>query len=209
VVALVARSYGFKTEKLSWPFSRAQVQKYLGVEATIKFKGGWRVVLPNGSFVLLKPNSKNQLAIWRVAGGSRVYAAAVRILAEVQGVVPVSGTKENILAGLAYQAMLPGVEVVPELHSTFRTHFVIGAISGIFGFMGIGIGLNSDHPGMWIAGGYLVTAVVAWLWLRAVAPGGLQGARERGQALKSSFPAVYGGERNAELQDAKKRGMLE
>ena len=139
---------------------------------------------------------------------SHVYSAAVRILADVQGIVFVSGTKENILAGLAHQAILPGVEIVPEFHPTFRTHFVIGGISGIFGLMGIGIGLNNDHTGMWIAGGYLVSAVVACLWLRAVAPGGLQGARERGQSLKSSFPAVHGGNRKAEIDDAGKRGML-
>jgi hypothetical protein len=210
VVALVARSYGFKTEKLSWPFSRAHVENSLRDKATIKSKGrGWRISLRNGSFVQLDYNANHELVISGVAGGRNVYGGAIRLLAEVQGIVPVSGTKANIQAGLAYESHLPGVEIVPELYSTFRTHFVIGAISGIFGFMGIGIGLNSDHPGMWIAGGYLVTAVVACLWLRAVAPGGLQGARERGQALRSSFPPVHGGDRNAKLEDAKKRKMLE
>jgi hypothetical protein len=132
----------------------------------------------------------------------------VSILADVQGIVCVSGTKENILAGLAYESLLPGVEIVPELYPSSRTEFAIWAISGIFGFMGIGIGLNNDHTGMWIAGGYLVSAIVACIWMRAIAPGGLQAARERAQALRSSFPAVHGGDRRANIDDAGKRRML-
>jgi hypothetical protein len=78
----------------------------------------------------------------------------------------------------------------------------------VFGWGGFILGIASDHVVAGVIGGIVTASIASVIWLFLIASGGIEGARQRGQALKSAFPAVHGGDRKAGFDDAKTRGML-
>jgi hypothetical protein len=206
-----AKAYGIPVDDGPFrPFSKAHARHHFGEQAKVGrswLPCGWRISLPDGSAVVIGLNGREEKTIDKVVGSGQIYAAAISLLRDLQGFAIVRGTKENILAGIAQGAPMD-VEVIPEVYPSFMTQMKIGMACSPLFFVGLIVGIGSDSVGAGLIGGIALSQIAAWIWCWTISRGGIQGARQRGQALKSAFPSVQGGNRKAGIDDAKTRGML-
>jgi len=200
-------AYGFKVnDNPRRGFSTRQVPEYFGEGATVEKKsGGWQVSLPNGSGVLFK-----QRRIWNVWGDPQVYEAALRMMSDNYGVVLVAGTKENVLGGIAHGKAL-SIEVIPELYVGEAAYKRVGGVAGALSIIpAIIIGINYENIAYGVVGALMLAWVGSAVYGALFIKDGTKIARERGQALKSSFPAVHGASasRKASMDEVRERGMI-
>jgi hypothetical protein len=192
------------------PFTSQQLAKYFGTEATAKREwtyGGWRITLANGSGAIIGGDK-----VYEVWGGGKCYEDALLLLNELHGYAVAAGSKENVLAGIAHGNALDGVAVIPELYTSKKVYQRVGVVCGaIFGLPGIMIGVvyNNILYGVLVGmvAGYIASIGYSLLFLG----NSTAQARMRGQALKSAFPSIHGASasRKANIEDARKRGMLQ
>jgi hypothetical protein len=209
---IYAKAYHLNVENPCALFSRVQAQRYFGEEATVKLgfsPGGWRISLPNGCSAVIGLNSKREKLIVEAVGGSEIFAAAILLLKEIQGYAIVAGSQETVLAGIA-QGDTMGIEVIPELYPDETIYKKIGLVCGmVCGSAGLLIGILNDNVVGGVVGGILGAMVACMICGSFVARGGIQRARQKGQALKSSFPEIHGGNRKATLDEARERECYE
>lgn len=101
---------------------RARIAKFFGWDAKVKWLwcNGFRIDMPDGSSVHISGG------VQEVNGGADLYVRALRLGHEILEGKPfiVSGSQENVLAGIAHAEQL-GIEVIPELYPK-RIHEAIG-----------------------------------------------------------------------------------
>jgi hypothetical protein len=174
--------------------------RFYGSHAKIKYyRFGWRVTLPNGESVKVLGRS-----IEEVNGGAELFRTTLSLLNELApGKVIVSGNQELILAGLQHADELE-IDVIPEyypmrfyqlLATVFQIVCILAAWTRLGLFQAILVGFF---------GGCLLWAPLVWVFKKAIT----NDARRRGQNLRSKWPSVHGGDRKADQDEAKRKGML-
>jgi hypothetical protein len=190
----------------SRPFTRRQMGDYFHEDAiATKKSGGWQISLPNGSGVLIKNNR-----IENVRGDAWVYEAALKMMNENYGCAIVSGTKENILSGIAHGS-LHGIEVIPEQYTAESTYKRVGMVCGaICALPCVVTGMTYDNVLVGLLGGMLAAWLMSFIYCAVFLRNSQKKARERGQALKNSHPPIHGASasRKASIDAARARGML-
>ncbi len=207
-----AKAYKLPVEGAWWPFSTTQAQKYFENDAA-KVRlviGGYRISLPDGKSVLIGL-SCGEMIITKVRGGAEMYASSLKLLQSLQDRAYVSGSY-SFCATMVAHAEREGIRVIPEIPLSFfkkvaiahiahlvATVLVLGAeMSGWFGEMPFERAAIRAFVIGWIAALVFVLCLPVQKW-----------ARKRGEALINKFPSSQSsGNRKANMDDAKARGML-
>jgi hypothetical protein len=168
--------------------------------------GGYRINAGNGMSAVISFNPNKELMVTRVVGGSEVLEAAILLVNEVQGYVIASGSRDNILSCLAHGETL-NVEVIPELYITAAQYRKVGMVAGaLCGLPGLIIGLTTNDIVQGLLLGAAMAVSASTLYSIVFQRNSRKRARERGQALKSNYPAR--GKRQSNVDDARRKGML-
>ena len=195
--AEIVESCGFTVKD-----DRVRFMRHFGIEAKWKrlVGGGGRVELPNGSSVHLAAS-----AVQEVTGDGQLYAAALKYMHQARKGKPVvvTGSQENVLAGIAHGEQL-GIEIIPELYPKrfYQGFALLGAI------MCATAGFYLIDGWQGFLAGYGASLVLVPVLLAVLSRPMRRAARRRGNRLRNLFPHVQGGDRSAKIADAKARGMI-
>lgn len=201
-VAGYATAYGFTVDtNRCRPFGIAEAKAFFGEEANVKnawFPAGWWIRCPNGDGVLIGLSGKD-LTIEKVDGN--VYERAMRFLANRQGYAVVCGPpQEKCLTAMAHGQAL-NIRVIPEMYMSFFAKCGLSTFISIVSFLLAGVVTQSFTDA-------IVAALVLPMIVGPIIAGAKKRAQKRGRALLNPFPAVHGGKRATDHEEARQKGWL-
>jgi hypothetical protein len=180
------------------------IRKYFGPYAMIEKRwSGWiRVTISGGWQVAFKPGE----GLSDIIGGAEMYRAALLMSDELWGCAKVSGSHEQILASIAHGKEL-GVRVLPvvEQEPSAPIAFAFGALVFCFTLL---IGMFFLGFGELFEAAFLLAIASAAIADPFIEKLLAKDALRAAQKYMDVFPDLYGSERKADREVARRRGLL-